>query len=30
MKERKMNGRVIALLAEEIKAFSGRNQGQWL
>ncbi len=28
MKERVMNGRVIALLAEEIKAFSGRNQGQ--
>lgn len=28
MKSRKMDGRVIALLAEEIKAFSGRNQGQ--
>ena len=28
MKERVMNGRVIALLAEEIKAFSGRSQGQ--
>jgi hypothetical protein len=28
MKERRMNGRVIALLAEEIKAFSGRNQEQ--
>lgn len=26
MKERKMNGKVIALLAEEIKAFSGRNK----
>jgi hypothetical protein len=28
MKTRKMDGRVIALLADEIKAFSGRNQGQ--
>lgn len=28
MKQRMMDGRVIALLAEEIKAFSGRNQGQ--
>ena len=28
MKERLMDGRVIALLAEEIKAFSGRNQSQ--
>ena len=28
MKQRVMNGRVIALLAEEIKAFSGRNQEQ--
>jgi hypothetical protein len=27
MKSRKMDGRVIALLAEEIKAFSGRSQG---
>lgn len=26
MKERVMDGRVIALLVEEIKAFSGRNQ----
>jgi hypothetical protein len=28
LKQRVMDGRVIALLAEEIKAFSGRNQGQ--
>lgn len=28
MKQRVMDGRVIALLAEEIKAFSGRNQEQ--
>jgi hypothetical protein len=28
LKRRVMDGRVIALLAEEIKAFSGRNQGQ--
>ena len=27
MKTRRMDGRVIALLAEEIKAFSSRNQG---
>ena len=27
MKTRVMDGRVIALLAEEIKAFSSRNQG---
>jgi hypothetical protein len=27
MKGRVMDGRVIALLAEEIKAFSSRNQG---
>jgi hypothetical protein len=27
MKSRVMDGRVIALLAEEIKAFSSRNQG---
>lgn len=26
MKSRKMDGRVVALVAEEIKAFSGRNQ----
>jgi hypothetical protein len=28
MKQRVMDGRVIALLAEEIKAFSSRSQGQ--
>ena len=28
MKTRVMDGRVIALLAEEIKAFSSRNQGE--
>jgi hypothetical protein len=28
LKQRVMDGRVIALLAEEIKAFNGRNQGQ--
>jgi hypothetical protein len=27
MRTRRMDGRVIALLAEEIKAFSSRNQG---
>ena len=26
MKKRRMDGRVIALLAEEMKAFAGRNQ----
>ena len=26
MKSRKMDGRVVALVAEEIKAFSGRNR----
>lgn len=26
MKTRKMNGRVIALLADELKTFAGRNQ----
>jgi hypothetical protein len=26
MKTRKMNGRVIALLADEMKSFAGRNQ----
>ena len=30
MKTRKMDGRVIALLADEMKAFAGRNQEQWL
>jgi hypothetical protein len=28
MKTRKMDGRVIALLADDLKAFSGRNQDQ--
>jgi len=28
MKRRKMDGRVIALLADDLKAFSGRNQEQ--
>jgi len=28
MKTRKMDGRVIALLADDLKAFSGRNQEQ--
>ncbi len=28
MKQRVMDGRVIALLADEIKAFAGRNAGQ--
>ena len=28
MKTRRMDGRVIALLADELKAFAGRNQGQ--
>lgn len=28
MKTRKIDGRVIALLADEIKAFAGRNQEQ--
>jgi len=28
MKTRRMDGRVIALLADEMKAFAGRNQGQ--
>ncbi len=28
MKSRKMDGRVIALLADDLKAFSGRNQEQ--
>ncbi len=28
MKTRKMDGRVIALLADELKAFAGRNQEQ--
>ena len=28
MKTRRMSGRVIALLADEIKGFSGRNQEQ--
>lgn len=28
MKQRVMDGRVIALLADELKAFAGRNQGQ--
>ena len=28
MKTRKMDGRVIALMADEIKAFAGRNQEQ--
>jgi hypothetical protein len=28
MKSRRMDGRVIALLAEDLKAFSGRNQEQ--
>jgi hypothetical protein len=28
MKTRRMDGRVIALLADEMKAFSGRNQEQ--
>jgi hypothetical protein len=30
MKTRRMDGRVIALLADEMKAFAGRNQEQWL
>lgn len=28
MKQRRMNGRVIALLADELKTFGGRNQDQ--
>lgn len=28
MKTRKMDGRIIALLADELKSFSGRNQEQ--
>jgi len=28
MKTRRMDGRVIALLADELKAFAGRNQEQ--
>ena len=28
MKTRRMDGRVIALLADEMKAFAGRNQEQ--
>jgi hypothetical protein len=28
MKQRRMNGRVIALLADELKTFSGRDQDQ--
>lgn len=28
MKQRIMDGRVIALLADELKAFAGRNDGQ--
>lgn len=28
MKRRVMDGRVIALLADELKAFAGRNDGQ--
>jgi hypothetical protein len=30
MKQRRMNGKVIALLADELKTFGGRNQDQWL
>jgi hypothetical protein len=30
MKTRRMDGRVIALLADDLKAFAGRNQDQWL
>lgn len=30
MKTRLMDGRVIALMADEIKAFAGRNQEEWL
>jgi hypothetical protein len=30
MKTRKIDGRVLALLADDLKAFSGRNQEQWL
>jgi hypothetical protein len=28
MKQRRMDGRVIALLADELKTFSSRNQDQ--
>lgn len=30
MKTRVMDGRVIALMADEIKVFAGRNNGEWL